>query len=204
MDPLSPGNRKLRSGLADRDPGRALSRIVENERELTPKAAKNRPLPLRLEEWIDDHVFGYAKQEGWFNAITYHAIRDPRYQKAEVCWSQCVERWKKARPLRCPSFSEWKLMAEHCNLTAHPVPELRRRMVCIERLGPVRLAEAISRYIDFEALACGTRPALEWGSELPKAVLAELQHRCPEFLKNEPSPYDWQRLMTWIFRPLLQ
>ena len=38
--------------------------FVENERKLTPKAAKNRPLSLRLEDWIDDHIFGYAKQEG--------------------------------------------------------------------------------------------------------------------------------------------
>ena len=44
--------------------------FVENERELTPKAAKGRPLPLRLEDWIDDHVFGFAKQEGWFNTVS--------------------------------------------------------------------------------------------------------------------------------------
>ena len=64
--------------LNQRRPG-----FVENRRELTPKAAKYRPLPLRLEDWIDDHVFRYAKQEGWFNAITY-AIRDPRYQSRNL------------------------------------------------------------------------------------------------------------------------
>ena len=41
--------------------------FIETERALTPKAAKGRPLPLRLEDWIDDYVFGFAKQEGWFN-----------------------------------------------------------------------------------------------------------------------------------------
>src|SRR5215469_4135801 len=54
--------------LDERCPG-----FVEKEREMTPKAAKNRPLALRLEDWIEDHVFGFAKQEGWFNAITYYA-----------------------------------------------------------------------------------------------------------------------------------
>ena len=85
--------------------------FLENEKRLTPKAAKNRPLPLRLEDWIDDHIFGFAKQEGWFSAITFYAIREPRYQRAEVCWSECVERWKKAKPVRYPSFEEWKDMA---------------------------------------------------------------------------------------------
>jgi hypothetical protein len=66
--------------------------FIETERALTPKAAKSRPLHFRLEDWIEDHVFGFAKQEGWFNAITFYAARDPRYQRAEVCWSD-------ARPL---------------------------------------------------------------------------------------------------------
>ena len=37
--------------LNDRCPG-----FLENETELTPKAAKSRPLHLRLEDWIDEHV----------------------------------------------------------------------------------------------------------------------------------------------------
>ena len=61
--------------------------FLETEKALTPKAVKTTPLHFRLEDWIDDHVFAFAKQEGCFNAITYYAIRDPRYQRAEVCWS---------------------------------------------------------------------------------------------------------------------
>src|SRR5438445_2779251 len=52
--------------------------FVETEKALTPKATKNRPLPLRLEDWIDDQIFGFAKREGWFSAITFYAIREPR------------------------------------------------------------------------------------------------------------------------------
>ena len=55
--------------------------FLENDKRQAPKAAKNRPLALRLEDWIDDHVFGLAKQEGWFSAITYYAIREPRPTK---------------------------------------------------------------------------------------------------------------------------
>ena len=172
--------------------------FLENEKRLTMKAAKNRPLPLRMEDWIDDRIFGFARQEGWFNAITYYAIREPRYQRAEVCWSECVKNWKKARPLRYPSFEEWKLMAERCDPTAHLVPELRKRMAGIQRVDPVRFTEATSRFIDWEALAYWARPALERGSELPKAVLKELRERCPEFLETDLHRWDWQCFMTWV------
>jgi len=56
--------------------------FIETEGARTPKAVKTRPLALRLEDWIEDHVFGFAKQEGSFFASTYYAIRDPRYQRA--------------------------------------------------------------------------------------------------------------------------
>ena len=102
--------------LNDRCPG-----FLQITRELEPKAAKNTPLPLRLEDWIDEHVFDFAKKEGWFNAITYYAIRDPRYQRAEVCWSECIKKWKRTRPLRYPSFEEWKCMAAECDETARRV-----------------------------------------------------------------------------------
>lgn len=172
--------------------------FVEDEKKLTPKAGKNRPLPLRLEDWIDDHIFDFAKQEGWFNAITYYAIREPRYQRAEVCWSECVKKWKRARPLRFPSFEEWKLMAERCDPTAHLIPELRKRMAGIRSVDPACFAEAISRYIDWEALAYWVRPALERGSELPQPVLGELRERSPEVLEIELNWRDWQRFMSWI------
>ena len=131
--------------LNERRPG-----FVENEKKLMSKAAKNRLLPLRLEDWIDDQVFGFAKEGGWFSAVTFYAIREPRYQRAEVCWSKCVERWKKARPLRYPTFEEWKLMAEQCDPTARLLPELRKRLACMQKVDPACFAEAVSGYIDWE------------------------------------------------------
>ena len=46
--------------------------FIETERALTPKAAKTRPLHFRLEDWIDEHIFAFAKQEGSFFASTYY------------------------------------------------------------------------------------------------------------------------------------
>jgi hypothetical protein len=181
--------------------------FIETERALTPKAAKARPLHFRLEDWIDDHMFGFAKQEGSFFAITYYAIRDPRYQRAEVCWSECVERWQKAKPIQYPSFEEWKDEAAHCDETAHLLPELRKARASAKLVAPDRLAEAVSRWIDWEAVAYWARPALERESRPPGEVASVLERRCPGFLSagikarqrdtvGDSQPL--QQLMLWI------
>ena len=188
--------------LNERVPG-----FVESERQLTSRAAKSKPLPLRLEDWIDDHVFGFAKREGWFNAITFYAIREPRYQRAEVCWSECVERWKKAKPIQYPSFDEWKGIAAECDETAHLVARERKARPSSKLVNPDRLAKAVARYIDWEAFAYWARPALERGTEPPAEVVRELERRCPGYLdtglkarakKPRGGAQDWQHLMLWI------
>ena len=164
--------------LNDRCPG-----FLQTEKALTPKATKDRPLPLRLEDWIDEHIFEFAKKEGWFSAITYYAVRDPRYQRAEVCWSECVEKWKKVNPIRYPSFEEWKALAAQCDETDHLVAGERKARASVKLVDPVRLSEAVARYIDYEGLAYWVRPALELGSELPPEVVLELERRLPGYLQ---------------------
>ena len=181
--------------------------FIETERALTPKAAKTRPLHFRLEDWIDEHIFAFAKQEGSFFAITYYAIRDPRYQRAEVCWSECTEKWKKAKPIQYPSFEEWKALAAQCDETAHLVAGERKARASVKLVDPVRLSEAVARYIDYEGLAYWVRPALERGSELPPEVVLELERRLPGYFQAAPEPRarkqigatrDWEHLMLWI------
>ena len=173
---------------------------------LSAKAAKTRPLHLRLEDWIDEHIFSFAKKEGWFNAITYYAIREPRYQRAEVYWSKCGDIWKKVTPDRYPTFDEWKQMARQCDPTARLVAHERRAQASLNLVHPDRLSEAVSRYIDWEARAHWARPALERGRPLPAQVTQELNRRCPGFLEDDLTALqDPQggsearlRLMTWI------
>jgi len=110
---------------------------------LTAKAAKTKPLHLRLEDWIDEHFFGFAQKKGWFNAITYYAIRDPRYQRAEVCWSECVRKWKKAMPRRYPTLEEWKKLAGQSDPTALLVPRERTAQACLNLVHPDRLSRAV-------------------------------------------------------------
>jgi hypothetical protein len=181
--------------------------FLEMDRALTSKAARRRPIALRLEDWIEDHMFDCAKREGWFFAVTYYAVRDPRYQRAEVCWSECVEKWKKAKPIRYPSVEEWKSLAEQCDETAHLVAVERKARASSKLVGPDRLAEAVARYIDYEALAYWAHPALERGAILPPEVLLELQRVCPGYVEarqkacaktSRGGAQGWEHLMLWV------
>ena len=157
--------------------------FLETEKRLMPKAAKNRPLPLRLEDWIDDHIFAFAKQEGWFNAITYYAIRDPRYQRAEVCWSECVEKWKKAKPIQYPSFEEWKGEAAQCDETAHLTARERKARASAKLVASNSPRQRRLPVISIgRPLRIGLDPRWKAESEYPTEVVCELERRCPGFL----------------------
>jgi hypothetical protein len=181
--------------------------FLESEKRPMPKRTKNRPLPLRLEDWIEDHIFGFVKQEGWFNAVTYYAVRDPRYQRAEVCWSECVEKWKNAKPLGYPSFDEWKAMAVKSDDTARLTARERKARASAKLVDPDRLDDAAARYMEYEAFGYWARHALECQSDLPAEVARALEYRCPGYLEAERKPQtrqsrgdaqDWQRLMLWV------
>ena len=159
------------------------------------------------------NIFGVAKQEGWFFAVTYYAVRDPRYQRAEVCWSECVKKWKKAKPVRYPSFEEWQATAAQYDGTAHLTAEERKARSSAKLVHPNRLAEAVERYTDYEAIALWARPALERGPELPQEVARELRQRRPGYLdtlpKNKPtalqsSGQEWNDLNALDRRLLLR
>jgi hypothetical protein len=192
----------LREVLDDRCPG-----FLEEEGRAAERPTSKRPLHLCLEDWIENEVFGSTKTEGWFNAVAYYAIRDLRYQKAEGCWSECVKEWKRVKPIRYPSFDEWKRIAAQYDSTAHLSAGARKSRVSSPRVDHGRLADAVSRYIDWEALAYWARPALESPRQLPREVAAELGRRCPGFfealapeaklsLRNRAQ--SWDRLMTWL------
>jgi hypothetical protein len=184
--------------LDERCPG-----FLVSEQPLPAKAAKARPLALRLEDWIEANVFAFARQENWFSALQYYAIRDPRYQRAEVCWSESIESWKQTKPLRYPTFAEWKKMAAQCDPTANLLPGVRRALASSKKVAPEQLAAAVSRYIDWEAFAYWVRAALERSEPLPREVARGLEERCPGFLEfrrmTGAQPVDpWPQLMRWI------
>lgn len=177
------------------------------EKQYLRKHAKEADLAsVRLGQWIDERIFGFAKQGGWLLAITFYAVRETRFQKASACWSESVQKWRKARPIHYPSFDEWRREAARCDETAHLLPSIRKQRECFKLVSGERLAQAVSSFIDWEAFAYWARPALEASSSLPSEVARELDSRCPGFLEsntkqrgaNTRSADDWQRLMLWI------
>ena len=62
---------------------------------------------LRLISWIDERTFSFAKAEGWFDALSYYAARDPRMDKVFVHWQECDMAWK-SRKLALPDFTAWR------------------------------------------------------------------------------------------------
>jgi hypothetical protein len=160
---------------------------------------------IRLGEWIDNQIFAFAEKGGWLPAVTFYAVREPRYQRATTCWSESVNKWRATKPDRYPSLDEWRLNAATCDESTHLLPEIRKRRECFKLVDPARLRDAVSRHIDWEAFAYWSRPALE-GEFVVDEVAGELNARCPGFLelnvrertRDVELPKDWQRLMFWI------
>src|SRR6185312_2146645 len=44
--------------------------FLDSEKRLSSSAAEMKSIALRLESWIDEHIFGLAKRDGLFHAIT--------------------------------------------------------------------------------------------------------------------------------------
>jgi hypothetical protein len=123
------------SDIADRWPG-----FIEDDSRYSAEHPGEGFLTLvRLGFWIDDHVFEFAKKGGWFNAIAYCALREPRYQRANVCGSQSVDRWTKARPIRYPSLKDWLAVAAKCDDTANLLPEIRKQRQSFKLVSSKRL-----------------------------------------------------------------
>lgn len=179
--------------------------FLETEEQYVSQRPKEALLtPVRLGQWIDDRVFGFARDGGWLLAITFYAVRESRYQKASTCWSESVKKWQKAKPARYPSFDEWRRWAAECDETARLLPAVRKQRACFKLVDAERLAQAVSRFIDWQALAGWARPALEAHVSLPSEVTRELDARCPGFLHvkgsaaDAPLRLDGKLLMRWI------
>lgn len=62
----------------------------------------------RLIAWMDDRVFGAAKKEGWFQAITFFARRSLQAERTVAYWAACDRTWSRHRPVAHPDFDAWR------------------------------------------------------------------------------------------------
>src|SRR5712692_2873294 len=94
----------LKSILKERTPG-----FIEYDLAYRTTHPKQKSLPWqRLSDWIDEHIFQFAYQGGWLEAIAFYAARDPRSQRAMAYWRECRARWRRKRPRSYPCLKEWR------------------------------------------------------------------------------------------------
>ena len=152
-----------------------------------------RLLGFRFHEWIHNHIFGFAKREGWLDALMFYGVRDLRSQSTWAYCEHCEQEWERRRPASYPSFEQWLRLAMNYNL-----PQQRN---------VASLADTVERYVEWKIFDCWLEPLLISKIELPRRIAAELEQMCPEFLEasksvsmtgREEQVKTQRHFMTWI------
>jgi hypothetical protein len=142
-------------------------------------AQSNKPelLGLQLLPWVHNEVFGFAKHEGWLDALVFYGFRDTRSQGYWMYWEHCESEWKKRRPASVPTLVQWRRSALNGKLHGDASFAV--------------VAKAVEKFIDFEAVVYWLRPLSQTSKfQRPAHVAPELGQECPgllEFVSREIS-----------------
>jgi hypothetical protein len=157
------------------------------------RSKKPELLGIQLLAWVHSQGFGFAKQEGWLDALIFYGFRDTGAQGYWTYWEHCESKWRKRRPPSFPSFAQWRRSALSWKLHGD--------------VSCAAVAKAVEKYLDFEALVYWLRPLFRGAKvQLPPHVALELRQESPsllDFVRRETSSaYEdksrsWQRLFNW-------
>ncbi len=148
---------------------------------------------LHLLEWVHNHEFGYAKRQGWLDALAFYGVRHPRSESAWAYWEHCEEEWHRKPTSSYPNFEEWLRLARNYNPSGET--------------SVAKLPDGVERYIEWKVFTCWFQPLSGASIDLPRRVARQLEHRCPGFLKPRNSDdiksrdrraRSGERLMIWI------
>lgn len=157
-----------------------------------PELPKREPLDLRLSEWVRNQKFGFARRQGWLDALTFYGVRHPRSECAWNYWEQCDRDWNQNKPEVFTSFDVWWRQAQ--------------KMMPCGKIHCRDLVRAVEKYLDWEALALWLRPLLASDVKLHRHVISELKLRCPGILAaqggrtprpNVENSEIWRNLLKW-------
>jgi hypothetical protein len=157
-------------------------------------ANSNEPklMGLHLLEWAHNHEFGFARRQGWLDALTFYGVRHLRSECAWTYCEYCENHWSKDQPEALPTFDKWWRQAQ--------------KMMPCGKISYRDLSRAVEKYLDWEALALWLRPLLASDVKLPRRVISELKRRCPGILgaqgrgTRRPDGENskiWRRLIKW-------
>lgn len=138
-----------------------------------PEAPRPGPIDLRLSAWVRHHKFGYARREGWLDALAFYGARHPRSESAWNWWEQYERDGNKHKPEALPSFDVWWRDAGKTKLC--------------EELSCREIGRMVQAYLNWEALSLWVRPFLASHAKLPAHVLHELKQVCPGILEPRHS-----------------
>jgi hypothetical protein len=101
-------DRQIPSGVAERIRERCPGFLEETR----PADGDIDRLWLQLLDWIEARSFGFAKSEGWFEAITFFARSHLRAERTVDYWAHCAREWSRRRPEKYPDFADWRQAAD--------------------------------------------------------------------------------------------
>lgn len=147
----------LISDLRERCPGFTLPEVLRPE-----------PIDLRLSEWVRNQKFGYAKRQGWLDALTFYGSRHLRSECVWNYWEQCEREWRKHKPKAFPTFDVWWRDAQETKLC--------------EKISYHESRRIVENYLKWKALEWWVRPLLVSHTEMPTHVLSELKQLCASII----------------------
>jgi hypothetical protein len=147
---------------------------------------------LQLLQWVHNQEFGYAKRQGWLDALIFYGVRHPRSECAWAYWEHCDLEWNRNQPNAFPTFDQWWQQAQ--------------QMILCDKISYCDVGKAVEKYLDWEALVVWLRPLLASNVNLPPHVTSELERRFPGILgcqisgtlqSHQEKSKIWRRLIGW-------
>lgn len=129
---------------------------------------------FRLLEWVHNSKFGYAKRNGWLDALTFYGARHLRSRAVWTHWEQCENEPGRFSSDKLMSFDEWWQRAMEMKL-------------CSGSINCAEIAPAVEEYIEWEAVANWLRPVIA-DVNLTEGVLSELKSRLPDRRRQPHAP----------------
>ena len=87
--------------------------FLEYDKELHKTDLHGKPRNWnRLLLWGEDHFFGEAKKEDWFEAVILYSRRHPRDVRMVEYWADWCDRWREGTQASYPPFEEWRQAAD--------------------------------------------------------------------------------------------
>jgi len=123
-------------------------------------------LSRHLDEWIRGRFFDRPCREGWFEAVLFYSVRDPKLTYAYAYREQCGREWAAKRPHPYPEFDAWFKSA--CNCAVFPV-------------NANRLGKTVRSYLAWLSVAYWLEPLLENDLVLPSRLLKEMKAKGRRF-----------------------